>query len=503
MVRPRWLSTQRVTASRLWLHWDRAVALWATLNLVWVLFDITYIPLRTFWLQRNLTPLPQMPLVVPLPLLPDITPLYDPVKGIEPHRETQQYLAAFQQLDRALQAGEPVASTAPLRRRQVDLTLEMINENPFAASGNGGTLEKIKSRLRQRAGLDSAKASADRLLSDGWLARRSWAEERRFWRQQVLPLVSTSYWRAVDGNGRPTDHFWRTDLLLFQSVFALDILLRMVRLRRRFPGLSWRDALLRRWIDLPLLLPFWCWLRVVPVVERLSQARLINIEPLRAAVSRAVVSLLALELFEVLALQLVDGTQSLIRSPQWPRWIRSLRSHQSVSASDEQQLLELVKLWGPLLLGEVTPRLAPELQSLLGHALQQSLREVPGGAVLPPVLSRQVAVGMVDSLIDLARGTAQRLAQSDTRQVELLQRFGDRFWEELAAGLEQGGTLQRSQQLLVTLLQQLKLNYLAQMNRAGIDALMEELDELTSPAEAAAEASAEDLSPGPPATPPA
>jgi hypothetical protein len=39
--------------------------------------------------------------------------------------------------------------------------------------------------------------------------------------------------------------------------------------------------------------------------------------------------------------------------------------------------------------------------------------------------------------------------------------------------------------LLVTLLQQLKLNYLAQMNRAGIDALMEELDDLTAPLEAA------------------
>jgi hypothetical protein len=501
MVRPRWLSAQRVTASRLWLHWDRAVALWACLNLVWVLFDITYLPLRTFWLQRNLTPLPQMPLVVPVPLLPDITPLYDPVKGIEPHRETQQYLAAFQRLDAAQLAGESAASTAPLRRRQVELTVAMINENPFAASGNGGTLETIKNRLRQRAGLESAKASADRLLSDGWLDRHGWRDERRFWRQQVLPLVSTSYWRSIDEQGRPTDHFWRTDLLLFQSVFALDILLRMVRLRRRFPGLSWRDALLRRWIDLPLLLPFWCWLRVVPVVERLSQARLINIEPLRAAVSRAVVSLLALELFEVLALQLVDGTQSLIRSPQWPRWIRSLRSHQSVSSSDDQQqLLELVKLWGPLLLGEVTPRLAPELQSLLGHALQQSLREVPGGAAVPALLSRQVAGGMVDSLVDLARGTAQRLAQSDERQVALLQRFGDRFWEELAAGLEQGGTLQRSQLLLVTLLQQLKLNYLAQMNRAGIDALMEELDDLTSPTENGS-AGAVANPPAPPATP--
>ncbi|MEY3545377.1 MAG: hypothetical protein RLZZ247_1534, partial [Cyanobacteriota bacterium] len=353
------------------------MALWAGLNLLLVLFDITYIPLRTFWLQRNLTPLPQVPLVVPLSLLPDLTPLYDPVKGIEPHRETQAYLQAFERLDQGLLADSTPARSAAQRRRLVALTEAMINENPFAASGNSGTLEKIKNRLRQRAGHDSAKQAAAQLLGDAWLGQTSWQQERRFWQQQVLPLVATSYWRSIDENGRPTDHFWRIDLLLFQSVFALDILLRMVRMRRRFPGLSWRDALLRRWIDLPLLLPFWRWMRLVPVVERLSQARLINVEPLRAAVSRAVVSLLALELFEVLALQLVDGTQSLLRSSQWPRWIRSLRSHQSVSGADEQQLVDLVRLWGPLLLGQVTPRLAPELQSLLGHALQQQLREVP------------------------------------------------------------------------------------------------------------------------------
>ncbi|MBV2350524.1 hypothetical protein KUL97_02255 [Synechococcus sp. HK05] len=480
MVRPRWLSAQRVTASRLWRHWDRAVALWAGVNLVLVLFDITYIPLRTFWLQRNLTPLPQVPLVVPLRVLPDLTPLYDPVKGIEPHRETQAYLEAFERLDQALLAGATPAQTAAQRQRLVGLTEAMINENPFAASGNSGTLEKIKIRLRQRAADESAKQAAAQLLGDAWLSQRRWSEERRFWQQQVLPLVATSYWRSIDENGRPTDHFWRLDLLLFQSVFGLDILLRMLRMRRRFPGLSWRDALLRRWIDLPLLLPFWRWMRVVPVVERLSQAQLINVEPLRAAVSRAVVSLLALELFEVLALQLVDGTQSLVRSSQWPRWIRSLRSHQSVSGADEQQLVDLVRLWGPMVLGQVTPRLAPELQSLLGHTLQQQLRDVPGGAIVPAGVSRQLAAGVVESLLDLSRGTAQRLARSDDRQSALLQQAIDRFWEELAAALEQAGTLERSQELLCGLLQQLKLNYVAQVNRAGIDALMDELDELTS-----------------------
>jgi len=269
------------------------------------------------------------------------------------------------------------------------------------------------------------------------LKRHGWQEERRFWQQQILPLVATSYWRSIDENGRPTDHFWRYDLMLFQSVFALDILLRMLRLRRRFPGIRWRDALLRRWIDLPLLLPFWRWLRIAPVVERLSQAGLIDVEPLRAVISRGVVSLLALELFEVLALQLVDGTQSLIRSPQWPRMIRGLRSHQSVSAPSpqaEQPLLGLVRLWGPMVLGQVTPRLTPELQSLLGHALEQSLREVPGAAVVPAVVARQLSAGMVDSLVELSRGTAERLAESDERQCCT----AATFWRSLLGGAGRG-----------------------------------------------------------------
>jgi hypothetical protein len=481
MVRPRWLASPRQEGPRFWRHWDRAVAIWAGLNLLWVGFDITYVPLRTFWLQRNLTPLPQLPLVIPLSVLPDITPLYDPVKGIEPHRETQAWLSSFRRLDQALLAGRPEPQRRALEQRQLELTVAMINENPFAASGNSGTLEKLKNRLRQRAGLDSAKASAARLLGDAWIQQRGWQQERRFWQQQILPLVATSYWRSIDENGRPTDHFWRFDLALFQSVFVLDILLRVLRLRRRFPGLSWRDALLRRWIDLPLLLPCWRWLRLAPVVERLSSADLINIEPLRAAVSRVVVSLLALELFEVLALQLVDGTQSLIRSPQWPRWIRNLRSHQSVLPAQERELVELVRLWGPLLLGQVAPRLAPQLQDLLGHALQQSLREMPGGAVVPSGITRQLASGMVESLVDLSRVTAGRLGRSDDRQVELIQGIGDRFWEELAAALERDSTLERSQILLCALLQQIKRNYLGQVNRAGIDALMDELDELTSP----------------------
>lgn len=487
MTRPRWHRIVPTGPGQGQRTWDRFVAVWAGVNLLWVAFDLSYVPLRTFWLQRNLHPIPSVPLVVPLPFLPDITPWVDPVKGIEPHRETEAYLRQFERLDAALLAA-PAAASRPILQQQVNLTGQLIESNPFLASGQSGTLEKIKNRLRQRADRDSARQAAARLLSVEWLARHPWQQERLFWRQQVLPLVATNYWRSIDENARPTDHAWRIDLLLFQWVFGLDILQRVLRLRRRIPGLSWRDALLRRWIDLPLLLPFWRWLRIGPALERLQSARLINLEPLRAVVSRGVVALLALELFEVLALQLLDGLQGLVRSPRWPQRLRALRSHQSVPRSaDDRELVELVRIWAPLLLSQVAPRLAPELQSLLGYGLRQSLdrtvvptplRQLTPLLQMESGISRQLAGGMVDSLLDLSRSTGERLSQRDDRQLELVQRFIDRFWEELALALETGSELQRSQELICALIEGVKGTYLSQINRASITALIQELDAL-------------------------
>jgi len=493
MARPRWHLAPLARGSRLERIWDRGVALWAALNLVVVLFDITYVPLRSFWLQRNLYPIPSVPLVVPLGFLPDITPWIDPLKGIEPHRETSTYLRQFEQLDTALGAASatrpatPTAAQQALLRRQIEATTQMIDTNPFQASGATATLEKIKARLRNRADRDSAKQAAALLLSPEHLGRLAWAEERRFWTTQVLPLVATNYWRSLDENGRPTDHFWRYDLLLFQSVFALDILLRALRLRRRLPGLSWREAFLRRWIDLPLLLPFWRLLRLAPVLERLQTSGLISIEPLRAVVSRGVVALLAVELFEVLSLQLLDGLQQLVRSRRWPARIRGLRSHQTVVSHEQRELVELVRIWAPLLLVQVAPRLAPELEGVLGHALQQSLQ----ATVVPPPLrqlqpllgvekglSRQLAAGVIDSLLDLTRNTGNRLGRRDDEQLELLQRVVDRFWEELAAALESGPALQRSQDLLCALIEDVKRTTLGQLSGAGVLGLIEELDQL-------------------------
>lgn len=491
MARPRWHETLSRPSNSFWKGWDQFVALWAVLNLAWVVVDLTYVPLRPFWLQRTLNPIPSLPFAVSLPLVPDITPWMDRLKGIEPHRETQTFIQEFEKTDGLMQRYRQGSPLSVQQKKSlshlVALSHQMIDTDPFQSTAGSGTLEKIKNRLRWRADLDSSKESVSLLLSDQWFKTHSWEAERRFWKNDVLPLVARNYWRSIDQNGQPTDHFWRTDLLLFQSVFLLDILLQTIRLRRKLPGLSWRDAFLRRWIDLPLFMPFWRWLRLFPVLERLQKAGWINLEPLRAVVSRGVVALLALELFEVLALQIMDGLQQQVRSKRWPTRLRALRSHQTVMSQEERELVELVRLWAPLLLVKVAPRLAPELQGVLGHALQTSLQRtlmpLPLRQLQPLLgveqgFSRQLAQGMVESLLDLSRGAGSQLGRRDDEQLRLLQHVIDRFWEELALALEEGPALERSQELVCTAIERVKRTYISQISRSGIAGLIDELDQL-------------------------
>ena len=493
MIRPRWQGLRPQQNAVAWRRWDRMVAIIATLNLAWVLVDLSYIPLRNFWLQRNLYPVPSLPLVVPLPWLPDITPVLDPLKGIRPHRETQAYLDGFKRLDQALQTDSSLESTITLLKQQQKLTENLISSQRLLSSNNASALDQLKNRLRARTGLNSAQQSADLLLSEGHINQSGWNRERQFWNQQILPLVEINYWRSIDENGRPTDLSWRVDAP-FQLLFLLDIVLRCLRLKSRYPAIRWRDAVLRRWIDLPLLLPFARWMRLVPVTERLSRTGLIQLEPLRAVISRGVVALLAVELFEVITIRVVDTFQQLIRSPQLPERVRSLCSHQTSNANEDRELLELLRLWLPLLLTKVGPALRPQLVALIGHLLQQSLsrsvmpeplRRVAALQSAEAEFSRQLATGVVDSVLDVSRGAGNRIGQRD----QVLETLGtdalDRLWEELAVILEQGPVLERSQDLLTSFLEELKRSGFRQFSdQDDVDALISELDGLNfSPAD--------------------
>ena len=149
------------------------------------------------------------------------------------------------------------AATAPRRP---------LEANPFLSSAHRRTGEN-QNRLRAHAGLNRP-ANRQRCCSIQTIKELDWSQERQFWTRQILPLVEINYWRSLDDSGQPSDLCWRIDTP-FQLLFVLDILLRALRLKRRYLAIR-RDALLRRWIDPPRRFPFWRVLRIVPVTERCS-----------------------------------------------------------------------------------------------------------------------------------------------------------------------------------------------------------------------------------------
>ena len=192
--------------------------------------------------------------------------------------------------------------------------------------------------------------------------------------------------------------------------------------------------------------------------------------------------------FKVTTLRILDAMQSMVRSPNLPDKILRLCSHQSVEINEERELAELLRLWLPLILTQVGPGMRPQLIALVGHALQRNLdglvvptplKELPGLQKAETELSRQLAQGMVDSLLGLSKSAGDRLGQKDLLLEDLGIQALDRFWEELARTLEQGVVLERSQELLVAFLEEFKRTSMDQLHsQGGVDDLITELDGL-------------------------
>ena len=62
--------------------WQKIIALIAVINLCLVLFNLSYLPFRDIYLRYT----------------PVLIRIYDPVKGIEPHPDTETYLDTVGQL---------------------------------------------------------------------------------------------------------------------------------------------------------------------------------------------------------------------------------------------------------------------------------------------------------------------------------------------------------------------------------------------------------------------
>jgi hypothetical protein len=439
------------------LWFERLMTIAVLLNLALVAFDLSYIPWRDFYFKH----------------LPAFTQWYGAqFKGIEPYRSTEAYLETVEILEEQIvQTGVQSPQVAQMLDRLRTQSAEMIEEDPFQTANKSGTLERIKRRMREQTQQESSKQAFERFWSQSYLAATGWNPSISFFNRRIAPLIRSNYFRGINENGNPIDQFWKIDLW-FVGLFGAELLARTIYLCRRY-RVTWLDALMWRWFDLLLLLPFWRWLRIIPATFRIDESKLLNLNPIRDRLTKGIVTSVGVELTEVVVLRVIDQIQDLIRQGEVARWLlRSGNAYIDLNNVNEGEAIaqHLVTL----LAYQVLPQVKPDLEALMHHSLTRVLSASPAYAgiqKLPGIgnWSNQLTQQMVS---EVSQNTYQALIASleDPIGMELIRRLVNHFGTALKTEAQRG-SINEIQSLLVALLEEIKINYVKRLSATDPEVL--------------------------------
>ncbi|MGB3651061.1 MAG: hypothetical protein WBA41_07600 [Rivularia sp. (in: cyanobacteria)] len=455
--------TSKEPAKKRNLWFERLMAFTATVNLGLVLFNLTYIGWRDFYLRN----------------LPQIQKIYDPIKGIEPHRETENYLRTVEELEQQIRE---TGLNSPLSANKIEelrsLSLETIENNPFAAVSKSGTLEKIKNRMRDRLSNDSSKRAFSTFWSTDYLLKQGVDKELNFFDKQIKPLIATNYYRQIGENGEFIDNFWIIDLP-FVILFTVELLARSYYIKRRHLGFSWLNAILWRWYDIFLILPFWRWLRIIPVLFRLEKSELLNLQSIRYQAQQGIVANFAEEITQIVVVRVINQTQSSIKQGNLTRWLQqsqTLRPY--IDINNVNEIEALAGIFVQTVIYQVLPKIQPEIIALLQHnidsAFNQSpiyrnLRNLPGLGQMPHQLSEQLAIQIATNLYH-----ALVSATADPVSAKLSSQLVKRFSKAMTDEIQKKQVLSEIQSLLIDFLEEVKLNYVQRLSTEEVEQILEQ-----------------------------
>lgn len=473
------------------LWFERIMAIIATLNLLLVIFDLTYVPLRDFWLngQVKLGAIRSAYIRtegIKLDLIPpqvsEIILQYDDVKGIVPYRSTEEYINKVEELEQKLVETNGDWDNPLIFRLLGDLrrrSIEIIQTDPFAEARKSGNLERIKNIMREH--LPNAENSSKQAFWQFWSVahlQNRWQEELAFFDQEIKPLLATNYYRHIGENGGYINNFGYIDFP-FGVIFAVEFLTRTWYLSRTRIGISWRDAMLWRWYDLFFVLPIWRWLRIIPVTIRLNQARLINLAPVRKQISQGIVAEIAEDVTEVVIIRLINQVQTSINQGDIGKLVAGKETHSYIDLNDINETAEIIKILTQTIVYRVLPAIQPEAETLLQYSVEkavkqtpayQGLRVLPGSDRLIVRLTQQLAAQSYEVFCHSLQGILEEDEQFDKLLDSLLINLSRSFTTEIKAQ----ASLTRIETLLVAFLEEVKINYVRRLSAEDVEEILEQ-----------------------------
>ncbi|MFP4009647.1 MAG: hypothetical protein ACLFV6_16850 [Spirulinaceae cyanobacterium] len=471
------------------LLFERIMALIVSVNYLLVLFDLTYIPLRDFWLlgrvqlfikvgnyEQNI---PEEPIILPLP---PITDWYDWVKGIEPHPDTQRYLDTVDELEeevigRQLDSPEVALILASLRQQSV----EMIETNPFQIANKTGTFEKIKNEMRAHI-FEEEFVQSREAFQEFWTIDNfddgEYRQELAFFNEEIRPLMVTNYYRPISENGDYVDNFGLIDVF-FSLIFLAEFLARTWFISRRRTGVSWLDAMLWRWYDIFLFIPILRWLRAIPLVIRLHQSRLVDMRAIQKQASQGFVASIAEDVTEVVVVNILNQVQGSIQRGEFADIFSQATAKPYIDLNDVNETAEITKLLLNVTINDVMPKIRPDVEALLTYSIDKAIAEspvyqnihnLPGMDNLRRQLTLQLSSGFYSSVHSALKG----LIKEDPEFEKLLQQVIEHISRSFGSELQTQQSLDRLEYLLTALIEEVKINYVQRLSEEDMESILDQ-----------------------------
>ena len=402
-----------------------------------------------------------------------------------------------------MQTGLPSPESTKLLRELQRLSVEMIDTNPFAEVNKTGTLEKIKNLMRQHVPNpeNSAKQSFVTFWSQGHLSQAGWSKEIEFYNREIQPRIAANYFRHSGEHDDFADEFWRIDIW-FNILFGLEFLVRTYYIHRRHKGLTWLEAMLWRWYEIFLFLPFsflhlpfFGLLRGLPVSIRLYQAELLNLNPVRDQIKHGFVASFAEELTEAVVLQIINQVQSAVRQGEITRWLSSQQETRAyVDINNVNEVEAIAKLVLNITVRQVIPKIQPDIEAILRHNIDKiltqspvyrGLQNIPGMSHIPNQMTEKLVAELSQSVYNTL---VAAIEAEDPVSDQLNSRLMENLSQSLSSEFQRQQTMQKLQSLVSDLLEELKINYVKRLSEQDVEEFQEqtrqirELPENNSPA---------------------
>lgn len=223
-------------------------------------------------------------------------------------------------------------------------------------------------------------------------------------------------------------------------------------------------------------------MRILPVIIRFYQSRLLNLEPLRRQLNYDFAVNFAEQITELVGIQVIDQMQNTIRRGDFATWLFYPEKRPYIQVNNIDEVKAITTRLVRVSVYNVLPQVQSDVEAVIQHVIQSTLNEspvykqiqnVPGVNILPYQLTKNLAR-------DLSQTGYNNLVKilEDPVILELISCLIKNFRSGLQQELQKQHNLEEMQNLLIDMLEEIKINYVKGISLSGLEKILEEANQI-------------------------